>query len=51
MKECPNCEEPVSKDFMRVFADNNGYVPGCFSCRSLNELTDWPVKEPPNVVE
>lgn len=40
MLHCPNCDETVSADFVRVFGDNDGQIDGCVHCRTSAELTD-----------
>jgi len=37
MYTCHNCDGAVSKDFVRVFGDDNGYVHGCPGCTPRSE--------------
>ncbi len=39
MENCPNCNEMVSANFVRVFGDNRGHLEGCVHCLSSAELT------------
>lgn len=39
MPTCPNCEEVVSADFVRVFGDNDGRIDGCVHCLTSRDLT------------
>lgn len=38
MKECQNCGAPVSPDFVRVFAGNDGVPRACRECATTSEL-------------
>ncbi|SFF91105.1 hypothetical protein SAMN04488063_0759 [Halopelagius inordinatus] len=38
MHTCHNCEEFVTRDFVRVFGDEEGRVFGCPSCLTTRDL-------------
>ena len=37
-RRCRSCGTQVTRDFIRVFGDNNGAVYGCLECEAAAEI-------------
>lgn len=45
-RQCKNCGEYVTKQFIRVFGANDGCVYGCMNCSTGSELRDGGATQP-----
>lgn len=46
MYTCNNCEEFVTRDFVRVFGDSDDEVFGCPACMNMREVTNGEASRP-----